>query len=385
MNAQQLYHQLIQQVEGRLQPELRPLFQLLLPGIQGSLVAMIESRLTLAAQRSSQAAAQTAAAQTAATQTVEVGSSVLDSAWRPRVEPHSIRFEAPCSQERGGFRPKEPCSTPWAGVSGKELQPEALVPEARVVTRDGLHGTLQRVETLNGTDAPGLDTGQRQSPWRNVPGFKPFPMVFYHVQLDSGRTVRITRPLYEEYEKPGRVIPDIRMDERWLTPPDAWGWLVFLYDSVSRLKLQAEQAVTAAHRTAMQQEHQQVRQQYLQALQRWAEWYVHQYPLELVNSYPARQLKAGLFRRMQLELGAPERFPQELAYLKGVTAFYHEQLRPGVRVKAWVWESGIWQEVEDELKAFAQPDLAVLKSQRQTPVYYLRLLPSNRRPFVGFV
>ena len=134
--------------------------------------------------------------------------------------------------------------TAWGGLRGAvELEREQLVVGQRVVTEEGEHGAVARLEQfrMQITELFNPKAGVSQMAYK-------IPFVL----LDSGREER-AGALFAELAPPARVVPDVWVKDQWRAPAWVLRWAKVELGELAAAKSSAQRARGANQRRAVQE------------------------------------------------------------------------------------------------------------------------------------
>ena len=134
--------------------------------------------------------------------------------------------------------------TVWGGLRGAvELAREQLVVGQRVVTEEGEHGAVARLEQF---------TMQLIEPFNPKAGVSQMAYKIPHVLLDSGREER-AGALFAELAPPAQIVPDVWIKGQWRAPSWVWRWAKIELNELSAARTSAQRARGANQRRAVQE------------------------------------------------------------------------------------------------------------------------------------
>ena len=134
--------------------------------------------------------------------------------------------------------------TVWGGLRGAvELAREQLVVGQRVVTEEGEHGAVARLEQV---------TMQLIEPFNPKAGVSQMAYRIPHVLLYSGREER-AGALFAELAPPAQIVPDVWVKDQWRAPAWVLRWAKVELSELAAAKSSAQRARGVNQRRAAQE------------------------------------------------------------------------------------------------------------------------------------
>jgi hypothetical protein len=134
--------------------------------------------------------------------------------------------------------------TTWGGLRGAvELARDQLVVGQRVVTEEGEHGAVARLERV---------VMQIFEPLNAKAGVSQRSYTIPFVRLHSGREER-AGALFAELAPPARIVPDVWVNGVWRAPAWVLRWVKIELDELAAAKASAQRARGVGQRQAAQQ------------------------------------------------------------------------------------------------------------------------------------